>query len=213
MTAARQTNRVQMACATPAQVGVPGVALPDFNVPCGALRVSALKQGGGRTARLSLGTLTPEPFRIERSSSGSSTLFLAERVIARHCINGRRPLQLAPSDVEAGQRCHHRFEDDVVHDLAVAEALQGQPPQQRPLFALFDGESDRRTHRIDQGKNDKARSREGQVGKRRAFRLQEKADQPRPICQTNSTSTSGEISANKIWNSAACGIPTIPSAL
>ena len=51
-------------------------------------------------------------------------------------------LELAPADNAALQGPEHRFCDHEIHDLAVAEPLQNEPPQKRPVFLLLEQKRD-----------------------------------------------------------------------
>ena len=45
--------------------------------------------------------------------------------------------ELAPADERAARGGGDRFDHDEVHDLAIAEALQEEPPEQFPLLAFL----------------------------------------------------------------------------
>ncbi len=53
----------------------------------------------------------------------------APRLPLRLRFHGRFSLQLAPANHSAVNGRRHRLDHDVVHHLAIAEALQEQPPE------------------------------------------------------------------------------------
>src|SRR5262249_29416182 len=52
-------------------------------------------------------------------------------------LDGRLPLELAPSYNSSANGSGHRPDHDVVHHLPVTEPLQKQPPEQLPPLSLF----------------------------------------------------------------------------
>src|ERR1700761_2625310 len=64
-------------------------------------------------------------------------------------LDGALALELAPGDRRSAQRGEDRADHDVIHDLAIAEALQHQPPEQAPLLALLHHEADHGGEQVD----------------------------------------------------------------
>ena len=79
------------------------------------------------------------PRRMKRNRRA---LFL--NIACRYGLDRGFPLKLAPSDNAALQSPQHGLRDHVIHDLPVAEPLQDEPPQKRPVFPLLEEKGDHR---------------------------------------------------------------------
>src|SRR5262245_27395821 len=77
--------------------------------------------------------------------------------------DGRFTGQLAPADPKPADRRHHRLQYDVVHDLAIAEALQRQPPEKILVLAALQCESEQSRSEIDQQEESVVESRLDQI--------------------------------------------------
>ena len=66
--------------------------------------------------------------------------------------DGGLTLELAPAHERSAGGAQHRADHHPVHDLAIAEALQPEPPEEVPVLSLLECEGERRAEPVDDEK-------------------------------------------------------------
>src|SRR5205823_1779783 len=69
-------------------------------------------------------------------------------------VNLTGPCNFRPSNAGAAERLDYRLDHDIIHHLAVAEALRDQPDHQTPVFAPLKREGDQARGEVYGGEQD-----------------------------------------------------------